>query len=224
MKTENESEQFKISITNKRRVFEIIAVIVTGIGKFIFMDWLNWRLPYITTAILGWLIYMLYRQRQTKSIFIYWGFRTDNFKTVLLLVLPFGLLAVVAFFVVGYFQGTINLTWHLLPILIIYPAWGTIQQFLMIGLVAGNLHDLSNSPFNKPQIIILNAVLFAIVHYPNLWLVVGTFILALFYGWVYLKSRNVYVLGIFHGWLGGIFYYTVVNRDPFMEVFGKYLK
>jgi uncharacterized protein len=49
----------------------------------------------------------------------------------------------------------------------------------------------------------------------------GTFILALLYGYIYLRSRNLYVLGLFHGWLGALFFYTVVGRDPFAEVFGK---
>lgn len=217
-------DQARSAVSNKRRLVEIFAVVVTGLGKFIFMDWLDWRLPYISIAILGWITYILYRQKTVKGVLRYWGFRTDNFKEVLLLLLPFGLLSVIAFFIVGYIQGTINITWHILPILIIYPIWGTIQQFLMIGLVAGNLNDLDYSPLNKVQIILINAILFAIVHYPNNWLVIGTFILALLYGWIYLKSRNVFVLGIFHGWLGGLFYYTVVGRDPFMEVFGKYLK
>jgi len=43
----------------------------------------------------------------------------------------------------------------------------------------------------------------------------------LLYGYIYLRSRNVYVLGLFHGWLGGLFFYTVVGRDPFIEIFGK---
>lgn len=135
-------DQARSAVSNKRRLVEIFAVVVTGLGKFIFMDWLDWRLPYISIAILGWITYILYRQKTVKGVLRYWGFRTDNFKEVLLLLLPFGLLSVIAFFIVGYIQGTINITWHILPILIIYPIWGTIQQFLMIGLVAGNLNDL----------------------------------------------------------------------------------
>jgi hypothetical protein len=50
---------------------------------------------------------------------------------------------------------------------------------------------------------------------------IATFFLAAVYGWVYWKERNLYVLGLFHGWLGGIFYYTVLGRDPFVEVFGN---
>lgn len=125
----------------------------------------------------------------------------------------------IIFLVVGYLHNTINLTWHIIPILIIYPIWGTIQQFLLIGLVAGNFQDLNNFSIKKITIIILTALLFAVVHFPNYWLIVATFVLALFYGSIYLKARNVYVMGLFHGWLGGLFFYTVLDRDPFLEVY-----
>ena len=141
----------------------------------------------------------------------------------MLKVLPFGILSVITFFVLGYFQGTIHLSWHMLPILIIYPIWGTVQQFLLIGLVAGNCQDLRKYSLPKAGILVLSALLFAGVHYPHYWLVIATFVLALFYGFIYLQARNVFVLGLFHGWLGGLFFYTVVNRDPFQEVFGKLL-
>jgi membrane protease YdiL (CAAX protease family) len=149
------------------------------------------------------------------------GFRTDNFKTVAKKVLPFGILAIVAFIGIGLYQNSLNITWHILPILVLYPLWGTIQQFLLIALTAGNLHDMQGQKLNKAMIILLSALLFAVVHYPSPWLMAGTFILALFYGWLYLSEKNIYVLGIFHGWLGAIFYYTVVGRDPFLEMFGK---
>lgn len=99
--------------------------------------------------------------------------------------------------------------------------WGVIQQFLVIGLVAGNLQDLKEYKLNEFAIIFLTATLFGLVHYPYYWLIAGTFVLALVYGFIYLRARNVYVMGLFHGWLGGLFFYTVVDRDPFAEVFGK---
>src|SRR5688572_26938026 len=127
------------SISNKRRILEISAVILTAIGKFIFMDYLNWRFLFVAVAIISWVSYIIYRNRQQPGITKYWGFRTDNFKTVLKKVFPFGLLAVVTFFGVGFYKGTINFTWHIIPILILYPIWGAIQQFLLIALTAGNL-------------------------------------------------------------------------------------
>ena len=209
--------------SDKVRMLEIIAVIATGIGKFVFMDYLNWRLPFVLIAVLSWSGYVLYRFKKDKSILKVWGFRFDNFKSVLRLTLPFALISIALFFIVGYIQGTINLTWHILPLLITYPIWGSIQQFLTIGLLAGNLKDLKQLKLSKAVIILITAVFFSIVHYPSIWLMIGTFVLALFYGYVYLKAKNIYVLGLLHGWLGALFYYTVVNQDPFAEVFLRYL-
>ena len=209
------------SISTKRRVLEISAVILTAIGKFIFMDYLNWRFPFVAAAITSWVCYIIYRKIQQPGITKYWGFRTDNFKTVLKKVLPFGLMAVVTFFAVGFYKSNLNITWHIIPILILYPIWGTIQQFLLIALTAGNLQDMKNQKLNKGIIIFLSSLLFGAIHYQFVWLMIATFILAIFYGWIYLRERNIYVLGLFHGWLGGIFYYTVLERDPFLEMFGK---
>jgi uncharacterized protein len=208
------------SISNKRRILEISAVILTAAGKFIFMDYLNWRFPFVAVAIISWVSYIIYRKSKQPGITKYWGFRTDNFKTVLKKVLPIGLLAVITFFGVGFYKGTLNISWHIIPILILYPIWGTIQQFLLIALTAGNLQDMKDQHLKKGIIILLAALLFGAIHHPYLWLMLATFILALFYGWIYLGERNIYVLGLFHGWLGGIFYYTVLERDPFLEMFG----
>jgi uncharacterized protein len=210
-----------ISISDKRRQLEITAVVVTGLGKFVFMDWLGWKLPFISIAIILWLIYVLVRRRQVPGVLKYWGFRIDNFTEVIRIVLPFGIVAIAIFFIVGFYLNTINFSWHVIPILILYPIWGTIQQFLVIGLVAGNVKDLKKNKLPDAVAILLTALLFGLLHYPFYWLMEGTFVLALFYGYVYLKTRNVYVMGIFHGWLGGLFFYTVVGRDPFQEVFGK---
>jgi membrane protease YdiL (CAAX protease family) len=196
-------------------------VILTAAGKFVFMDYLNWRFAFVSTAIICWTVYIIYRHRKETGIITYWGFRTDNFNSVIRKVLPFGVLSVIVFFAIGFYQSTINITWHIIPILILYPMWGIIQQFLLIALTAGNLQDLKGQNLNKWIIILFSALLFASVHYPFVWLIIGTFILAVFYGFIYLSKRNIYVLGIFHGWLGGLFYYTVLGRDPFLEMFGK---
>jgi uncharacterized protein len=208
------------SISNKRRILEM-SVILTAIGKFLFMDYLNWRFPFVLAAIICWAGYIIYRNRTNTGVIKYWGFRTDNFKTVMRKVLPFGVIVVTACICIGLYQGTINITWHIIPILILYPIWGVIQQFLLIALTAGNMQDFKDQNLNKVLIILFSALLFAFVHYPIVWLIIGTFILAIFYGWIYLSERNIYVLGLFHGWLGGIFYYTVLDKDPFLETFGK---
>lgn len=203
-------------------MLEILGVLLTVLGKFIFMDYLNRKLPFTCIAILAWTGYVIYQNKTNPGIMKYWGFRTDNFKAALRLVLPFGFVSVVLFIAIGIYQGTIHLTWHIIPLLILYPVWGTIQQFLLIALTAGNLHNFQK-PLPKAVIVILCAALFGLIHYPYLWLMLGTFVLAICYGLIYLRQKNLYVLGLFHGWLGALFFYTVVDRDPFLETFGRFL-
>jgi membrane protease YdiL (CAAX protease family) len=206
------------SISDKRRLLECIAVLFTAAGKFLFMDLLQWRLPFIICSIIGWSIYVYLRWKSNAGILQHWGFRTDNLRSLILKLAPLALGAFILCIIIGYFHGSLNITWHILPILIIYPIWGTVQQFLCVGLITGNLQDF-RTPMSKTWNILLTALLFGALHYPNYWLMGGTFVLALLYSAIYLHERNLYVLGLFHGWLGAIFYYTVVGRDPFEEVF-----
>lgn len=208
--------------SSDHRAVEIIAVIITATGKFLFYDIWDQRLLFIILIFGFWSVYLVRRVRQSPSVLTKWGFRTDNFMAVLNKILPFGLLALMACLIVGTLQGTLNPHWHIIPLLFLYPIFGVLQQFLLMALVAGNLQDLNR--YKHRTIIVLSAILFGLLHFPYWWLMIGTFILALFYTYVYLKNRNLYILGIFHGWLGAIFYYTVVDKDPFLEVFGFLLK
>lgn len=208
------------NVSNRQRILEIFAVLLTSLGKFIFMDVLNWRFMFILITILLWSAYVYFRSRKSPEVFQQWGFRRDNFRKVTRIVLPFATLSILLCFIIGYYRNTIQLTWHILPILVLYPIWGIIQQFLLIALTAGNLQELSNGKFRIP-VILVSAILFGLIHYPYGWLMLGTFLLALFYGYTYLRERNVYVLGIFHGWLAAFYFYTVVGRDPFQETFGS---
>lgn len=201
--------------------FEIISVVITAFGKFLFYDILDQRLIFIILMFSFWSGYVYVRIKHSPHILHEWGFRLDNFGHVLKKVLPFGIIAILSCFLIGYFRSTFNPHWHIIPILIVYPLFGVLQQFLLMSLVAGNLQ--AQKKFRFSVIIIITSVLFGLLHYPYGWLIFGTFILSLFYTFIFLKERNLYVLGLFHGWLGAIFYYTVVDKDPFLEVFGPLL-
>ena len=209
-----------LAIPDSRRIGEIMAVVLTGLGKFVFMDGLNWRLPYILTACLGWLAYILYRRSQSPKLLHYWGFSKMGFWRTFLLLLPFALSLVIVFVLLGNHWGTNRLNWGIVPILLLYPIWGIIQQFLIVGLVGRNLADLSRPQLPLLVVIILTALVFALVHFPFVLLVVATFGLAIVYTSLYLRGHNLLVLGIYHGWLGGFFFYTLLDRDPWQEVFG----
>ena len=186
------------------------------------MDHLGIKLPFILAVILFWSFYIFRRWKQDRSVLKHWGFRLDNFKEVLVLVLPYALIALGSFFIIGFWQGSLNLKWYILILLIIYPVWGLFQHFLTMALVAGNLAEYKDHSLPTMIPILSASLLFSLIHFPDRFLMIGTFLLALFYAFIYLKKRNLYVLGIFHGFLGSLFYYTVVNRDPFLEVFGNF--
>lgn len=204
---------------DKLRWLEIAAVVLTGLGKFIFMDLLDLRLLYIVTACLTWMAYVIYRYRKQEGILAYWGWTTKNFGRTVLELLPVALLFAICFIIIGNQLETNILNWNILPILVVYPIWGIIQQFIIVGLIARNLQDLKEQNLSELSIVIITATVFAIVHFPFLWLVIATFLLAIVYTLLYLRGRNLIVLGILHGWMGALFFYTILARDPWVEVF-----
>lgn len=208
--------------TNTTRILEIIAIIITGIGKFLFIDIYNFKLGYIVVACLGWAAYIAYCVKRDKSILDYFGFRREGLRETLSIILPISVLSFASFVAIGLLTGKMIISWHIIPIMLLYPIWGTIQQFLMIGLIATNLRDLkAKAPIPQRSIIIIVAILFALVHYPSYELIAGTFLLALLYTFVFLKYRNLWVLGFFHGWLGCLFYFFVLGSDPWLEIMGS---
>jgi len=206
-------------INDKRRILEISAVILTGVGKFIFMDWLNLRLPFISVAILFWIGYVFSRKKHNSKIIDYWGLNFKNFWRTFLQLLPIVILLVLGFMYYGNTKGTNILNWNIIPILILYPLWGIVQQFIMIGILAKNLKDIRSFDIPTYLTIIITAITFSMVHYPFNLLIIGTFFLAIVYTLLYFKGKNLIVLGIYHGWLGAFFFYTLLSRDPFLEVF-----
>lgn len=203
-----------------RRAFEITAAILTGLGKIYFINIVEWKLSFIVVFCLFWAGYVAYRAGRDKSALYDWGFRADNFRSTFLRLLPLALLSIACFFAYGWWTDRLILSWHHVPIFLLYPIWGVIQQFLVMGLVAGNLQDQCRVALSRSAIILVVAVLFAGIHWPSNLLIGGTFLLALVYTHEYLRDRNLWTLGLYHGWLASFFYYFVLERDPWLEAFG----
>ncbi|MDY6801176.1 MAG: CPBP family intramembrane glutamate endopeptidase [Bacteroidota bacterium] len=203
---------------NKIRWFEILAVIFTGIFKFLFVNVLSLQLLFITLSILFWGFYIIYRKKKNKNILKYWGFtRTNFFKA-------FKMAGVFAFILIGIFTANAIFNQyqlfdkHLLYVLLLYPVWGLIQQFMMMSLILGNLKDVSCRKIPEFVYVIIASILFSAVHFPSVILMIITFILALYYSQIFLRYRNLYALGLFHGWIGSFFYYYVLNFDSWEKV------
>ncbi|MGQ1889558.1 CPBP family glutamic-type intramembrane protease [Thermophagus sp. OGC60D27] len=206
-------------ISDKRRWFEINAVILTGVLKYILVDWLEFRLFYISSAVLFWVWYILSSYQANRQILINWGFRREGFFETFKYCFPFTLFA---FLVIGFYEVRYGedgfLRWSLLPVLVLYPIWGLIQQFLMIGIIAGNLRDIKSLKFRENQSIIIVSILFSFAHFPDLLLMGFTLVMELFFISAYFQWKNLWSLGILHGWLGGLFLYLVSHRDLWLEL------
>lgn len=204
--------------TDKRRWIEIAAVVATGFLKYVLMDWLNLRAFYIAAACIFWSVYIYKRYRGNRQILQEWGFRKDNFKRSFLFLMPFALVMVAAIVWFGISYNAIFLNWHVIPVFVFYPAWGIIQQFLMVALIAGNLQSITTVKLSKVQIIALTSAVFALVHYPSLPLIVFTFFMELVFLTAYFKWRNLWALGLYHGWVASLLLFFVLGRDLWSEL------
>lgn len=196
------------------RKFEIAGAIITGLLKFLMVDILALKFIYVVAACLFWIGYVIYRRRNYPEVFETWGFGRRHLTPSFRATGIFTLLVFMSMFAFAWWNESLIWTTHMIPILLLYPIWGVIQQFLMMSLIGGNLQAMG-----KPDwlVVLATAVMFAIVHYPSVLLIGGTFFLALFYIRIFMKWPNLWALGLFHGWLGCFFFYWILNRDPWME-------
>lgn len=186
--------------------------------KYVLIDWLNLRAFYIAGACIFWSTYICKRHRDNKFILQQWGLRKDYFKRTFLFLTPFVLFMIAAIIWYGISYNAIFLNWHVIPVFLFYPLWGIIQQFLIVSLVAGNLQAITSVNLSKYQILLLTSTVFAWVHYPSLPLMVFTFFMELVFLIAYFKWRNLWPLGLFHGWVASLLLFFVLDRDLWNEL------
>jgi len=246
-----------------------------------------------------------------------WGFRLDNLGSAFIGPSIFSLVSLILMIILCFATGRkVRFTGNLLIFVLLYPFWGTVQQFLILAMWTGNLsyvitgsrhttvfdlaletiftapfspHDDDDSPSNprshhplvleedssldleeklemqalgtsaaatRPVILntsedeeeepavgddtleerktkaqlgpitiitrwcllvvvmLCNAAIFSAVHYPHQWLMLATFLLGLPWSLFYLKQRNLFPLGLYHGVVGSCFYFWWLQQDP----------
>jgi hypothetical protein len=203
---------------NRKRRLEILAVVVTGLLKFILMDWLGFRLFYVVAACIFWVIYVYREYRRNPIVYKSWGFQKVWFHSSFYFLLPVALIFFTGIILYGVFNHVQILNWHIIPVFVLYPAWGVIQQFMMVGLVAGNLKKLTDVKITDSQIILFTSFLFALVHFPSIPLMGYAFFIEIIFIKVYLRWPNIWTLGLFHGWISTLFIYFVLERDLWSEL------
>lgn len=196
--------------------WEIAFVLLTGLGNLILADRLDLQLVYVVAASLFWTGFVLVRASSDPSAPADWGFTKRGFGRAVRLLTPFMILSVLGFAAYGRLTGSMILHWHIVPVLLLYPLWGLVQQFLVVALIAGNIRKHSRLP--ESVTVILTALLFAAAHASSPELTGAAFALALITATVYFRTGNLWAPGLFHGLFGTCLYFFVLGRDPLMEI------
>lgn len=198
---------------------EVAAVAATGVLHLVFKS-LGAKGLFIALASVSWVGYIVWQVRQDSSLWVRWGFHTKNLASAFIWPTVVFVLGISLMAWYGLTNGRVLWEGHILVLLLLYPLWGILQQFLVQALGIANLMTL----FPRKGLVVamtLGIVLFSVIHFPNVLLMMATGLLAAFFIPCYLRDRNLWPLGLYHGWLGTFFYLWVLGKDPWLDIFGK---
>lgn len=206
------------SMSTSRR--EALALIATGAAHLFFENVLAAKWEFMLCAFAIWSVYLVRQIRRKPAMWAQWGFRWEHFHITFACAGLVFIVGGIALASIAIYRGEFVRHWHILPLLALYPVWGLLQQFLLQALLARNLVDGVSWLRSPWRITPLSAALFALAHWPDLILVGATFLLGLVFTPMYLRWRNLWPLGLFHGWLGVLTYFWLLGRDPWVELLG----
>jgi CAAX prenyl protease-like protein len=198
-----------------RAAYEVGAVVLTGVVHLLCEEVFHLKGPFIVAALVGWGSYLVYAYRRNPAVVADWGLARRGFWRACRTPAVVLVLGAIALAVAGLTRGTFFLHWSMLPLLALYPIWGIAQQFMVQAMVARNLRQLFPSAW---PVVLVTATLFGLVHWPDTFLMGGTFVLGLLFTPIYLRKRHILPLGIAHGWLGVLAYYWLLGRNPWNEL------
>jgi hypothetical protein len=201
-----------------RRWFEIAAVLLSAGLHLVSTLLLGWHGVDVVLLGGGWLGYLVWRAR-TPGALADLGLRREGLRPCLrdvgaVLAVGIGVIAAI-----GAGRGTLVFDAHVLPLLLLYPLWGIVQQLLVLGIVVGNAQALGAPHW---LLVAIAAPGFAAVHVPDWPLCAATFALGVVCCVLFLRWRNLWPLGVLHGWLGAVFYRWVLDRDPWAELLAAF--
>ncbi|CAJ1387644.1 unnamed protein product [Effrenium voratum] len=227
-------------INRWERCFEVAATLITGI---IFIAKLLEPLSiFIGSCALVWLSWFFFQLwRHGAWILFVWGVRIDqpNVQKSFLLPSVFAVLALV-FICVGCAVANQEIrfdNWHLWLIFFLYPFYGVLQHVMLQSFLMRNLswcvtgsdeRSVLDAFLNEPKLlsllavaacVVVSATAFAFVHWPDPWLMAATGAMGVPWAIEYLLHRNVLPLGLYHGFLGTLFYFWFMGRDPLHGMF-----
>lgn len=194
----------------------LIAALATG-AIFLIATARGPNVFFTIGASVFWVTFVALRVHRNKDALVQWGFRLDNLREAALIPAVIFVFAALAFAAYAVAKHQFKFPLHTLPLFLIYPLWGVIQQFLVLGILVGNLEKIGALRQRPIILVVVGALVFGAIHMPDPVLTAGTTMLALVYVPLFLKHRNVLPLGVVHGWIGTLFYLWILGRDVWTE-------
>lgn len=193
---------------------ELWLVAATAGLHLLFQHVLGFHAFFVIGAVTAVVAYVVVRGRTEPGLLSELGFTTQNLAPAFAITTAWFVVAMSGMALIAHERGHLRLHPHIGWGLVFYPLWGVVQQLLVQGFVARNLAAQRRIPGGRASIALLCATLFGLLHAPHRELVIATFLLGVTFTAVYLRYRNLWPLGLYHGWLGLFFYFWVHGKNP----------
>jgi hypothetical protein len=206
-------------VKSSRGIYEIVAVVATALLHPVFADVLHQRAAFIGLALGGWTVYLGVWVGRERGTLKQMGLRREGVAPAFLAASLVAAAALVTMGVIAQARQALVFRWQMLLLLGLYPVWAMMQQLLVQGVFVRTVVAMGTGVWPKLVATVLAAFLFGAVHLPDMRLAAATCLLGAVFTLIYLRWRNLWPLGLYHGWLGVFFYYWVLGRDPWGELF-----
>jgi membrane protease YdiL (CAAX protease family) len=181
----------------ERMAFIILCVLI---GEWVFPLIFGPRPWAFSLLVLGILIFGFFSHRALRESPSEIGLRLDNFPDAARLLVPAMALAVVVLMVIGYRIGSLGASLNSTNIirarnLIWLFWWGLLQQYALQAIVNRQAQTLWGKGARS---IFAVALMFGLLHLPNLPLVLATFAGGLIWAYTYQREPNLISLALSH--------------------------
>jgi hypothetical protein len=224
---------------------EIGGLLFTGVF-FILCEVLQAKIVFILVAISGWFGYAKWNLKKQhplpELVWRAWGFRPTSSELIHSIVYS----SIPSILIICWIMTTRDMMTASIPtpinalsnspvpssssnyfvqLLLIYPVWGCIQQWLVLSIGARSIsitihkyYKTDSLKLSQQYTIVLVGALFGIIHLFEPLLAIGCFFMGMYWTFLYFQYSCIYPLGFWHGIVATIVYFFVLHRDPIQEL------